>query len=413
MPTLQDIAKELEKIRAQIPGIQSRIAELRKAKTKAVVPTEPLEGETRINPQTGQTEVYRPWGEWTSLPTKEDIAKYPSPLDVAGSITSAAPLETTKTTSFYDIGKIQADLTEASTKKRKAYEDLIGLQQRTYETEYEKAGIGKIRDEIAKIDKEIADRKARRDQALLDEKGKPIPQWMITGRKALEIEAATNDINRLIDERNNMARQYNASLDDVVRRVGYATTDAQTRYSFWESEERRLSDFVKNYQAELTRQLEKAEKAPSIIGTAETGYYQWDPTERRFKMIIPPTPEKVTKKSLQAIKDPITGKTIGYFDPETGESHYYEPEEKGTPTGESAGIKWFKEADVRTRVSELLNEGKSPEEIKTIMANIKMSDSTKTVDMIVDEVARKRRRRTLGEWIKAATERIISPFRRP
>ena len=40
---------------------------------------------------------------------------------------------------------------------------------------------------------------------------------------------------------------------------------------------------------------------------------------------------KKEQQKFQSIKDPITGKSIGYFNPATGESHYYSPEELGVP----------------------------------------------------------------------------------
>ena len=106
---------------------------------------------------------------------------------------------------------------------------------------------------------------------------------------------------------------------------------------------------VSTYQTELRRQLERAEKAPTVIGTAETGYRQWDPATKTWKMIIPPIPPTPTKpkseptKKFQSIKDPLTGKAIGYFDPTTGESHYYSPEEAGAP-----GVPGVSEAETYT-----------------------------------------------------------------
>ncbi len=88
-------------------------------------------------------------------------------------------------------------------------------------TEYGKAGLEDVKTKIAGIDTDISTRKATRDKALLTEKGKPIPQWMITGRKKLEIDAATGDLNRLIDERNTLAGQYNTGIEEVTRKVSY------------------------------------------------------------------------------------------------------------------------------------------------------------------------------------------------
>jgi len=96
-----------------------------------------------------------------------------------------------------------------------------------WQTEYDKSGMEDIKTQISGVDTDITNRKAARDQSLLDEKGKPIPQWMITGRKALEIEAATGDLNRLIDKRNTLAEQYNTGIGEVERKVSYAISYSQ------------------------------------------------------------------------------------------------------------------------------------------------------------------------------------------
>lgn len=91
-----------------------------------------------------------------------------------------------------------------------------------WETEYGKSGMEDTKTKIGGIDTDIATRKAQRDQMLLDESGKPIPQWLITGRKKLEVDAATADLNRMIDQRNALAGQYNTGLAEVERKVSYA-----------------------------------------------------------------------------------------------------------------------------------------------------------------------------------------------
>ena len=334
MPTLEDIAKGLEAIRTKIPGIQAGLTELGKAK----------EGEIRTIG--GKRKIYRPWGEWEEVTPGEEawqkaggIAPPEWEPIVTGGIAPSEwkPIVTTEKTTpttpteLYDIGKIQSDLTTASTSKKAAYDELIGLQSGQYETEYNKAGLGDLKTKVTGIDSDITDEKRVRDESI--DKVRRNPYYSaatITGEVA-EIERTSNArLNRLIDQRNSIAGQFNTGIDDITRKVGYATSDAQTKYSYWESEEKRLSGLVSTYQTELRRQLERKEAAPSVFGTAETGYRQWDPATKTWKMIIPPTPKERVEK-FRSIKDPITGKAIGYFNPTTGESHYYSPGELGVP----------------------------------------------------------------------------------
>lgn len=91
---------------------------------------------------------------------------------------------------------------------------------RMWEEEYQKGEWDAVKGQISDLDKQIADRKAQLDQSLLDEGGKPISQWMITGRKKLEIDAANADLNRLIEERNSMASRYNQGMEEIKQKVG-------------------------------------------------------------------------------------------------------------------------------------------------------------------------------------------------
>ncbi len=165
-----------------------------------------------------------------------------------------------KPTDIYNYSKIQTDLATAGTEKKSAYDEMLGLQVSLYEDEYGKVGLGDTKTKIAGIDTDITNRKSLRDKMLLDEMGKPIPQWMIKGRKKEEVDAATADLNRLIDQRNTLASQYNTGIDEVTRKVGYGMKDAGTKYTYWESEEKRLSGLVKSYQTALIKELSEEEK---------------------------------------------------------------------------------------------------------------------------------------------------------
>ncbi len=173
----------------------------------------------------------------------------PEEEPVIGEEPGAKPID------VYDVDKIQVDLDTAGAEKGKAYDEIMGIQSRLYDEEYNKAGMGDTKTKIASVDKEISDRKAKRDQLMLDEKGKPIPQWMITGRVRQEVDAATADINRSIDQRNSLANQYNKGLEDVTRKVGFGTQDAANKYAHWEAEEKRLTTMLTGYQAALTTEL--------------------------------------------------------------------------------------------------------------------------------------------------------------
>lgn len=222
-----------------------------------------------ITGYTGKPELL-PIGTVLTIPTEtptERVTEIRNQLEVGGGMTPTPEAPTTETGlgkftgGEYDISKIQTDLAGASTEKKKAYDAMVGLQTSLYDQEYQKAGLADVKTKIAGVDTDIANRKTQRDQMLLDEMGKPIPQWMITGRKKLEVEAATKDLNQLIDQRNSLASQYNTGLENVTRKVEYGIKDASTKYGYWESEESRLSDLSKTYQATLASELSKETQA--------------------------------------------------------------------------------------------------------------------------------------------------------
>ena len=378
MSTLEEIIKTLERIRSIMPGLETAVARL------------------------------------TTTPTTPIATKSTMP---------------TEPTELYDIGKIQSDLTKASASKKEAYDELIGLQSKTYESEYNKAGLGGLKTNIASIDTQIKDRKALRDQMLRDEEGKPIPQWMITGRKKLEIDRATDDINRLIDERNSLAEQYNLGINEVIRKVEQKTADAQTKYAFWENEEKRLSKLVETYQDILSKELARKEAAQKwekefalqleearkpkeralqsiqdeygrVIGyfdpaTGKTHYY---PAGELGEI---PTTKKPKEWALQPIQDEY-GRIIGYFDPATGKTHYYTAEELGeVPT---TRVTVFTEKDFRNKVKANIKAGLSLEDLKSDIATLGVvikPPSTKTAEQIVEEEWAKAHPTTLwGKFIK-------------
>lgn len=111
-----------------------------------------------------------------------------------------------------------------------------------WKTEFDKSGLEGTKSKVAQFDTDITDRKTKRDQLMLDEKGKPIPQWMITGRVKQEVDAATVDLNRLIDQRNTVAGEYNTGIGEVERKVSYAID--------YQKELRRQLEFEKGYGLE-------------------------------------------------------------------------------------------------------------------------------------------------------------------
>ena len=145
---------------------------------------ESIEGEIRIIG--GKRKIYRPWGEWEEVTPGEEAWQKaggiappewkpivtggiaPSewkPIVTTKEITPTTPTELSDT-ELYDIKKIQSNLTDASTSKKAAYNELIRLQSKQYDTEYNKAGLGELKTKVAGVDSDITDEKRVRDESI-------------------------------------------------------------------------------------------------------------------------------------------------------------------------------------------------------------------------------------------------------
>jgi len=289
-----------------------------------------------------------------------------------------------------------------------------------WETEYTKSGLEDVKTKITGVDTDIATRKEQRDKMLLDEMGKPIPQWMITGRKKLEIDEATADLNRMIDQRNSLASQYNTGIGEVTRKTGYAI-DYQKELAKSLREETEAERWEKGFG--LEEKLYELQKTKAEAPNVRTSEYEVG--GRRIRDTYDAETGELIKredlgvatgegaaKGFQVIKN-IMGEPIGYFDPNTGESVYYKTEGgegAGAPGPGVGGIQWFSESDIRTVVNEQLDQNLPADQIKTKFANIKASDTNKSVDEIIDEEqSKKTGGRGLGEWLKEEVWRRL-PF---
>ena len=426
MPTLREISNTLEKIKARAQTLEKAVAKKVAAKKAVVAPLTVAPPTTYTGPSI--VDYLKFAGQPSSFASRSKLVAQAGITDYRGTAkqnirllnflrTKAPPavtppaVTTTPTelsdAELYDIGKIQSDLTGASAKKTEAYNELIGLQSKQYETEYNKAGLGEIKTKVAGVDSDIANEKRVRDESIDKVRRNPYYSAAIITGEVAEIERTSNArLNRLIDQRNSIAGQFNAGIDDATRKVGYATKDAQTKYSYWENEEKRLSGLTSTYQTELRRQLERAEKAPTVIGTAETGYRQWDPATKTWKMIIPPTSKPTPGKKFQSIKDPFTGKIIGYFDPVTGETVLYSPKTSGTPGTPEGLVRTYTNDQMRENIRLLIKKTNNINRVrKWIDADKSISSEQKTrmKDILLPEEwtkAGKKQRKRKWWWFK-------------
>jgi hypothetical protein len=126
----------------------------------------------------------------------------------------------------YKMPEIEAEIEDASEKIKtflSVKPDTVAL----FNKEYKSAGLEGIKTKIGALDIDVVDAKKIRNQTLFTEEGKPIPQWMITGRRRTILEDAERTIGTLIDERNALAGQYNQELGEVTAKVGMKQEDTR------------------------------------------------------------------------------------------------------------------------------------------------------------------------------------------
>ncbi len=163
-----------------------------------------------------------------------------------------------------DIRTNLGEITPTAQKDPGAIQDFSEM----WETEYGKSGLEDVKTKVSGVDTDIAARKKQRDDMLLDEMGKPIPQWMITGRKKLEVDAATADLNQLIDQRNAFAGEYNTGISEIERKVNYAI-DYQKELQKQLTGETEATQWEKDYALKLY----EAQKPKET--TLPTSYQEW------------------------------------------------------------------------------------------------------------------------------------------
>ncbi len=302
------------------------------------------------------------------------------------------PSASSVTGGVYDIPKLQTDLETTRTKLQTAEDALKGYQSKRYDEEYSNAGLETIKSKVADIDSQIASEKAKRDESISKVRKNPYYSAAnITGESA-EIEKLANaNINNLVDQRNSSAEQYKAALGEVTKKVAIETQDKQTEIEGLRYDLNWMTNQLGTYQTIRSQELatSKGEEQWAMDFAAklqeiETSKTQWEKTYELEKYKA----EQPTERALQYIKD-ATGNVIGYFDPSTGKTQYYTPEEM--PTAPTAMT--FAERDFRSKVADKIKAGESLESMRdnpeTAGIVIK-PPSSKTATQIVEE-----------EWAKA------------
>lgn len=236
----------------------------------AAIKTQAADIQSKINTIKEQLDVAQAAGYVGDNASKE--IKY----DSTGKIVSAADAYSDyssyeKARDEYQSGldKITSDLEAAKVKQKEIYDGLATKQTQLYNTVYAELGLDTKKAKIAEMDKSITTKTAERDQATLDENGKPIAQWLITGDLKLAYDKYNNEITQLTNERNATASEYNIGLDELGKKVDAGMADAKTAASYWDNQVVNLSNQAASYQSQLLAIL-NGEAAAEKANTPQT-----------------------------------------------------------------------------------------------------------------------------------------------
>jgi hypothetical protein len=229
------------------------------------------------------------------------------------------------------LDKITADLEAAKIKQKEIYDSLATKQTQLYNAAYAELGLDDKKNKISEMDNTITAKTAERDKSVLDENGKPIAQWLITGDLKQTYNRYNAEITQLTNERNAAASEYNTNLDELGARVEAGMADAKTAASYWDTMVANLSNQSMDYQKQLLAilgdeeaaaksdrdyELERA-LAGQTIGSSTGGYFEYNPLTGETKQLLAGTGEKEGTIKTQITE--VNGKKV-LINSETGDT---------------------------------------------------------------------------------------------
>jgi len=176
--------------------------------------------------------------------------------------------------------------------------------EQLYTDAYNAAGLADLKAKIAGLDKTIADIKAKYTSKAGDINENPfLSEASRVGRLRNLDDRLQGEIGNLIDEQKQYVDLYNSGINEVNGLVSRQTADfsnsqqlnqsklqyllqkAEQQYADAQGKQSTTTDF--SYLPAYLEAKAKAQK-PDVIGTAETGYFQYDPNSGTFVQISEP-----------------------------------------------------------------------------------------------------------------------------
>jgi len=249
--------------------------------------------------------------------------------------------------------------------------DLEDYSTRRYDEEYGKAGLGKMKDEIAALDADIASEKNVRDESVSKVRKNPgYSAATITGETGEVQKLADSKIGNLIEERNAKAQTYNATLGEITQKVATETQGKQTKLNNLRSDLQLISGLVDSYNK--TRSTELSSKTDETHWEKEFELKLYSAQTDRMK-----TGDGSGTYAKQQVKDAF-GNVTGFFDPVTGQTTPYQTDSQKQQTTT------VNEGELRNEIRAAWKTGLSADQLKTNLANV-TTDKGKNASQVIDE----------------------------
>lgn len=270
----------------------------------------------------------------------------------------------------FDLPTLQTQFKDNYSQLQTAESGINGYQAKRYDEEYSKANLGQLKDEISALDTQISGEKQTRDNSMSKTRKNPgYSAATITGETAEIDKQANSKISNLIDERNAKAGDYNAQLGEITKRVSMETADKQSEVESLRYNTQFLGGLIDTYQKIQANEL-----------SAQTDDARWE-KEFELKLYDSQTSRTgTTKKSnMEQVKD-AWGNVVGYFDPETGQTNYYQQSQSSDQQQQST----ISEGQLRKNIRSGWTQGYTPDQMKQSLQGIK-TDKGQDASSIIDD----------------------------
>lgn len=314
----------------------------------------------------------------------------------------------------YDLTDLQTKIGDTQKKLETAQGGLKNYYTTRYDQEYSARGLGDIKNKIADLDAKIASEKGVRDESISKTRRNPYYSAATITGESSEIERLANaNINNLVDQRNSMSGQYNATLDEITKKVAaetaekerevdelkYTLSNLQKSYSDYRDELRKeleQQESTKRWEAEFMLQLQDAQQRAdeaklkySSAGGSSGGTAAERMASRVAQGLEPDPTLRATAQRLisQGITDPTrlgyTGELAVQLESEIDYLNKTNPQKQTSAPASSKGT--TSEGTFRREVRSAWKEGYSPEELKQVYGGISFGDSKKSAAEVIDD----------------------------